>query len=205
MTQKKTAAGRAKPGKSTKVNAARLTGRKLPAIRIASGSTGAAEAVSPGRKGGEVAASSLPLATSPLSLVIPSPPSLNDMFVTNKGGGRGRHHSKFYKEWQHATQWQIARQSPTRFVEPVVILASIQRKSLAADIDNRSKAVLDILKTCGIYRDDSLATGIAWVWGLASATRILIIPAQKKFSITFSPDSANGSHGGWYLKNSEEE
>lgn len=99
---------------------------------------------------------------------------------------------------------EIARSKPVRFEVPVVVFGSIKRVSHAADIDNRTKPVLDILKTAGIYKDDSIVTGIAFVWNM-SATRLLIVPAQNRFEVIFHPYDDTGALGAWFYKNPEEE
>lgn len=200
MTSKKPA----KPAKTQKSFAGQLTARATSSIGgglgVIAGATGA---VTSGRKSGAVA---LPVATAPLSLIIPTPPSLDAMFGNQKGKGKGRYPTPLYKNWQIMAAQMIMRQAPKRFDAPVVILAQINRKSTQADIDNRPKAVLDILKTVGVYSDDKIVTGIAFIWGPTIATsRLLVVPAQGVFKIQFHPYDETGSLGSWFLLGNEEE
>lgn len=197
----KPAKRREKTNKPRKSDTGLLTGRKLPAIKSASDTTGATGAVTTDRKGG---AAILPVSAAPLSLVIPTPPSLNEMFGNNSKGGKGRFPKKIYKDWIGAALWNIARQQPHRFDVRCVVFAAVQRRSLSADIDNRSKPILDILKSAGIYKDDSRVTAIAFVWSLYE-TRLLIVPATQAIRARFTPTDGSGEYGGWYFDRSEED
>lgn len=192
-----------KAAKKTSSFARQLTAEATSSIARRSGISGAMGAITSGRTGGAVC---LPIATAPLSLVIPTPPSLNDMFGNNTKGGRGRFPTKLYKDWQLMAGHQIARQSPTRFEKPVVILAQIARVAANADIDNRPKPILDMLKTAGVYKDDRLVTGIAFIWGVrTNASRLLVIPAQSAFDVRFNPYTDSGNVGGWFLLTDQSE
>lgn len=190
-----------KAPKSKRDGEAALTRRKLPAIDTASDTTGATGAVTTDRKGG---AAPLPVRAAPLSLLMPTPPSLNDCWGNNKNkGGKGRFKTKVYKDWIGAAKWNIARQDPHRFDVPVVVFGAIRREASNADIDNRSKPTLDILKTAGIYPDDSKVTAIAFTWSLTE-TRLLIVPATQTFRVRFIGTNS-GEYGGWYLDRSNED
>jgi len=192
--------------KITKSKPGRLTRGANAAKRGALELTGATGAVRKGRKGGET--DGLPSAVSPLSLLIPTPPSLNEAFGNQSSRGKGRFPTVKYKNWQAAALWRIAQQKPTRFSGPCVVLASVGRASMQADIDNRSKLLLDVLKAAGVYRDDSVVTAVAFVWGPMQATRrdeetrLLILSASQSFRMQFLPiDDARV--GGWFLEEEE--
>lgn len=84
-----------------------------------------------------------------MQIEIPTPPSVNEMYIIRKVKGKtGRSLGFGYREWRDAAkatveaQW-LAAGRPT-FAKPlsVVIRVNIDHKS---DIDNRIKAVLDLL------------------------------------------------------------
>ena len=207
MTKK--AQAKATAPNQAKVKPGRLTSAANAAKRVALGNTGATEAVKSGRKkvSGEAA---LPLAVSPLSLLIPTPPSIDRAFGNQAGRGRGRYPTVAYKNWQASALWRIAQQSPTHFAGPCVVLASVGRTSLSADIDNRAKLLLDVLTVAGVYPDDSMATAIALVWSPLEVTRpdeetrVLILSAETSFKIEFQPIGA-GRVGGWFLEEEDED
>jgi len=204
MTKK--AQAKATSPNQAKVKPGRLTRAANAAKRVALGTTGASGAVASGRK--DSGGTALPLAVSPLSLLIPTPPSIDRAFGNQAGRGKGRYPTVAYKNWQASALWRIASQNPTRFAGPCVVLASVGRASLSADIDNRAKLLLDVLTVAGVYPDDSMATGIALVWGPIEATRrdeetrVLILSAEAPFRIQFQPIGA-GRVGGWFLEEEE--
>lgn len=93
-------------------------------------------------------------------LVLPIPPSANNLFV-NRGGKLhgGRRRGIPYKLWLHEAQWAVKLQCGL-FVPPlfdgivaVDILAPLNRRR---DLDNALKALLDLLVRQGVIRDDNL-------------------------------------------------
>ena len=145
---------------------------------------------------------------APLVLELPTAPSVNDCFGEHGGGGgrRGRHDTKAYKDWKGHALWRLKMQRPTRIASPCVVFGSVDRMSGSADIDNRIKPTLDILKTAGVYADDSLVTGVAFVWAPTrnGMTRLLIVPATALRAI-FHPANETGATGGWFLEPLSEE
>lgn len=145
---------------------------------------------------------------TPLILELPTAPSINDCFGEHGGGGgrRGRHDTKVYKDWKGHALWRLKMQRPARIATPCVVFGSVDRMSNAADIDNRIKPTLDILKTAGVYSDDSLVTGVAFVWAPTKngMTRLAIVPATSLRAI-FHPANETGATGGWFLEPLSEE
>lgn len=146
-----------------------------------------------------------------LSLVLPTPPSLNDCFG-NHGAGkgkRGRHDTKVYRDWKGHALWRLKMQPLVRFDCPVIVFGSVDRMNGSADIDNRIKPTLDILKTAGVYGDDSQVTSPVFVWASSrnGMTRLLIVPANQTLRAIFHPATENGATGGWFLEphNQQEE
>ena len=90
-------------------------------------------------------------------LLLPVPPSTNNLFVNKRTGGRAR--AAVYKAWLNAAGWEIKLQRPPALHEPlrtclrVLIEAPVGQNR---DIDNVIKPVLDVLVKMGVIADDSL-------------------------------------------------
>lgn len=84
---------------------------------------------------------------------LPLPPSLNNAFVNSRSG---RYRSPAYKAWQKAAADHLTLQSWDMPTPPygVTIRLNINHRS---DVDNRAKAVLDLLVKHGVL------TGDQWV------------------------------------------
>ena len=81
---------------------------------------------------------------------LPIPPSLNSMFP----GKTRRHKSAEYKAWIEHAGWvlETARISPV--IGPFALQIRLPVK-MRGDIDNRAKAILDLLVKHGVTPDDS--------------------------------------------------
>lgn len=145
----------------------------------------------------------LDVVTGPTILELPTPPSVNECFGEHGGGKgkRGRHETRKYQDWKGHALWRLRMQKPPRFDGCVVVFGSVDRMNGNADIDNRIKPTLDILKTAGLYGDDSQVTGVAFVWAPTrnAMTRLLIVPAAT-LQATFHPANETGATGGWFLE-----
>lgn len=91
-----------------------------------------------------------------LTVTLPLPPSVNSLFANV--AGRGRIRTTAYKSWAHSAHYSIIAQAPqSRLVAPpysvdIVIDTKTRRRF---DLDNRLKAVFDILVTAGVMSDDA--------------------------------------------------
>lgn len=85
---------------------------------------------------------------------LPMPPSVNHAFVNVSGKGRVR--SDAYRKWADHAGWLIKAQRVKPFNVPVRVRIEIKpENNRAFDLDNRTKAVLDLLVTHGVLHDDS--------------------------------------------------
>jgi Holliday junction resolvase RusA-like endonuclease len=89
------------------------------------------------------------------SCEVPNPPSVNNLFV-NAPGGRGRFPSVRYKRWKKAASahLQLSGEGAREIAQPVEVLFRIGSKS-RADLDNHSKALLDLLVETRHLSDDN--------------------------------------------------
>lgn len=137
-------------------------------------------------------------ASSPITLTLPTPPSVNKMFRNVRGVGRVK--SKAYKDWIGHAGWVLRSQHPGRIGGRVVIVVSVEQAGPMSDIDNRVKALFDLLVAHGVIDDDRFVVGfcIAWAPPGNGFARLMILPAASlDFSFHLAGD---GAHGGWFLK-----
>jgi len=90
-------------------------------------------------------------------LLLPIPPSTNNLFVNKRTGGRAR--AAAYKAWLIEAGWEVKLQRPPTLHEPlrtclrVLIEAPVGQNR---DLDNVPKGILDVLVKMGVIADDSL-------------------------------------------------
>jgi Holliday junction resolvase RusA-like endonuclease len=97
-----------------------------------------------------------------VNLCLPTPPSLNNLFVNNPNGGRFR--SPNYEGWLNEAGWILAAQKPGRISGRFAIDVSITRPTRKCDLDNRLKAILDLLTKHRVIGDDFLCEKISLAW-----------------------------------------
>jgi crossover junction endodeoxyribonuclease RusA len=89
-----------------------------------------------------------------VSIDLPIPPSVNNLYKNVPGKGRVR--SKNYKRWQRAAYPLIAQMKRPE-VFPVSVLIVVSGKvNMRRDVDNFAKAITDAMVNCGILPGDSL-------------------------------------------------
>lgn len=88
-------------------------------------------------------------------IALPWPPSTNNLFVT-VAGHKKRVTSPDYAKWQREAGWTLQAQRPPKFTVPVTIgIELCPTHNRRFDLDNRNKAVLDLLVTHGVIADDN--------------------------------------------------
>ena len=137
------------------------------------------------------------------SIEIPAPPSVNEMFRNVRG--RGRVKTTVYADWLGHAGWVLRSQNPPRIGGRVVLILSVERVSKSADIDNRVKAILDLLVTHGVIEDDRnvVAFAAAWAPPANKLARVLVLPAAG-LTADFHL-AADGATGGWFLRPTTEQ
>lgn len=91
----------------------------------------------------------------PVRLCFPMlPPSTNGLYLNVRGRGRVR--SENYRKWANEAGWLLKSQHPRKFHEPVKVRVELNPPNARAfDLDNRNKALLDLLVEHGVIIDDS--------------------------------------------------
>lgn len=85
---------------------------------------------------------------------LPFPPSVNTMYLNNKGRGRGRIPSPEYEQWRADAAVMLMQQR----VRPVLGRCTVWidlDDTRQGDADNRAKPVLDLLVKRGVLGGDS--------------------------------------------------
>ncbi len=137
-----------------------------------------------------------------ISLEIPAPPSVNRIW--RKGLAQNIYKNALYQDWLGHAGWVLRSQNPGSIAGRVVILISIEHIK-TADIDNRIKALFDLLVLEKVIENDNLVVGFAAAWAPAAnkMARLLIMPAAS-FACQFLL-SANGAAGGWFIDAPDED
>jgi Holliday junction resolvase RusA-like endonuclease len=148
--------------------------------------------------GGELFSSPGDSVAPPISLELPCPPSVNELFWNKPG--RGRVKTRVYADWLGHAGWRLREQRPGRIAGRVIIVMSIERSNANADIDNRIKPILDLLVSQHVIDDDRFVVGlcIAWAPAASKLARVMILPAGNyAFDFHLATD---GATGGWFMQ-----
>lgn len=87
-----------------------------------------------------------------ISFTLPAPPSVNNLFANVPGKGRVR--SDRYRAWANAAGWTIKAHGPLQPVMWGRVSVSILTGNVRQDIDNGTKAILDLLVDMAVIADD---------------------------------------------------
>ena len=111
---------------------------------------------------------------------LPRPPSVNRIWriAQDRETGRSRQiASAGLKTWKDSCGWLTPASRLCRFDGPVIVTALVEPPRGRADIDNRLKAVLDLLRDKGVIADDSyphvMEVRGRWAAGVAGLTIIV--------------------------------
>ena len=96
-----------------------------------------------------------------IELTLPAPPSANGLFANRAVGGRTK--TQGYKDWIAEAGWRLQQQHPGRIAGAYEIEIRVARTE-GADIDNRVKALSDLLVKHRVVEDDSLAEKLTVSW-----------------------------------------
>lgn len=85
-------------------------------------------------------------------IVLPWAPSVNNLYVN---AGRKRVRSPAYRKWQNEAGWHLKVAKPHKFLGPVNIEIELcPPDKRRFDVDNKNKAILDLLVTHGVIEGD---------------------------------------------------
>ena len=90
--------------------------------------------------------------------LIPTPPSLNNIFAN---GPSGRRKTRAYQAWRDGAMAAMVGQGQRRSYEPPYEVSLWFHVGSRSDVDNRIKPVLDLLQMAGIILDDRFVDRVA--------------------------------------------
>lgn len=108
---------------------------------------------------------------------LPFPPSVNAMY--SNVAGRGRVPTDDYKKWKNNAGWELQAQRIKPVAGQVEIKIDLDQ-SRRGDADNRTKAVLDLLVTHGVIKNDSkkFVRRVSIGWEAVTGCRVSITPTN---------------------------
>lgn len=112
------------------------------------------------------------------TLTVPFPPSVNTIFANIPGKGRIK--TKAYRQWLNDAGWHLKSQKlPPQPIEGDTIF-NIKFPSgfRAGDLDNRLKALLDLLVNMRVITDDSFIVDLRVRWAEVEACTVEIRSAK---------------------------
>ena len=105
------------------------------------------------------------------------PPSVNNLFATIAGGRRIR--SKRYNEWANAAGWDCNGKGTIPGPFEIAIIVSRAHRKATADLDNRIKAILDLLVAHKVIEDDKHCERLSIEWGNCAGFYVEVRPYFK--------------------------
>jgi len=112
-----------------------------------------------------------------IRIALPYPPSAWDLY---EGWGKTRRLSRSYAKWREDAGYFIKRPEAAISV-PFSLHIALRRPNKRHDIDNRSKAVLDVLQHYGVIKNDNLCERLTMAWdaGLDAECVVLLQMAEE--------------------------
>lgn len=118
---------------------------------------------------------------------LPFPPGVNNLFptvMTDRGPKRVK--SKAYRAWTEEAGWMVPPAAKGKVPAHFRAVLVFDRPSAGRiDLDGRAKAVLDLLKTMGVIKDDSLTERLTLDW--ASPFNAPVYPVNPVVRVTLEP------------------
>jgi len=105
------------------------------------------------------------------------PPSVNGLFF-NKAKGRGK--TDTYRAWLDTAGREIMAQGRKHLHGPVSLSIALVRPNKSSDLDNRLKALLDLLVSNSVIDDDSLVQRISIQWVAHGDPCVVLIQAAEQ-------------------------
>lgn len=108
-------------------------------------------------------------------LRLPIPPSSNHLFANIPGKGRVK--TSAYRGWIKEAGWVLQAQRHDEIAGPVKVSIAVRRESSRSDIDNRIKALLDLLVRHHVIGDDRMVEELYVRWSSDSDDAQVLIEA----------------------------
>lgn len=111
--------------------------------------------------------------SAPVQVSIPCPPSVNSMYRNVTGKGRVK--TVRYLTWARAAGNEVMAQTRQHIPGPVMIDITCQRKRTNEDVDNKIKAVLDLLVNMAVIDDDKNVHEVRCRWGDVQGALVTVV------------------------------
>lgn len=119
--------------------------------------------------------------TAPLTLTLPMPPSVNAAYANVAGVGRVK--TAKLKQWIEAAGWQAKTSLPKSrdplFLGPVGVTIDLERPTARSDLDNRCKAILDLLTVFRVWADDSQVSELHMRWADIEGCQVTVTAVEQ--------------------------
>lgn len=112
-----------------------------------------------------------------IKLTLPFPPSVWDIYV---GWGKQRRLSPEYAKWRKDCGYFLARKN--EFIDgQFSIQVALKRPHKRSDLDNRMKAILDVLQHYKVIKNDNLCERLTMTWdpGLQEECVVILQRAEE--------------------------
>lgn len=132
-----------------------------------------------------------------VTFTLPVPPSTNALFRNLPGKGRVK--TRAYADWRAYALTSLRQQRLPLVDGHIIVRMNVEMTGNRADLDNRVKAIFDVIVEARVIADDSLITAFL-VAKLPPANGLAHIEIQpsRSLSVNFHP-SHDGSRGGWFV------
>lgn len=112
-----------------------------------------------------------------IRISLPFPPSVWEIYV---GWGKNRRLSPEYAKWRNDCRLFLNR-TKDRIDGPFSIQVALKRPHRRMDLDNRMKALLDVLQHYQIIKNDSLCERLTMTWdpGIKDECVIILHSAEE--------------------------
>jgi Holliday junction resolvase RusA-like endonuclease len=114
----------------------------------------------------------------PVSVTVPMPPSVNNLFATTSDGGRRR--SGRYNQWRETAGNMVNASRMRRIAGPVAIAIRLEEPNNRADIDNFAKTLIDLLVWMSVIDGDDSRTvrKLTMEWANVQGAQITVAPHE---------------------------
>lgn len=112
-----------------------------------------------------------------IKLALPFPPSVWDIY---EGHGKTKHRTSAYNKWRNDCGYFL--NGKNEFIDgPFSISVALKRPHKRMDLDNRMKALLDVLQHYKVIKNDNLCERLTMTWdsGLKEECVVILQRAEE--------------------------
>lgn len=112
-----------------------------------------------------------------IRVALPFPPSVWDIY---EGHGKSKHRTSAYNKWRSDCGYFL-NANKQAIDGPFSLSVALKRPNKRMDLDNRAKAILDVLQHYGVIKNDSLCERFSMHWdvGLKDDCVVILQPFEQ--------------------------